>query len=115
MLSSRFSLSTTTPGGGNMGRHLCTRYLAKEVKEIFERYLAHEIGMEQALALLKLGRRQVFNLVKVVSSMPQGFLIRNPHEWLTFDSGIGAIWSGNRKARPRIFPKCTFKVSRAQF
>jgi hypothetical protein len=56
-----------------MGRHLRTRSSAKEVKEIFERYLAREIGIEQALALLKLGRRQFFNLLKVYQACPKDF------------------------------------------
>ena len=60
-----------------MGRHLRTRYSAKEVKEIFERYLAREIGIEQALALLKLGRRQVFNLLKVYRACPKDFSLES--------------------------------------
>lgn len=56
-----------------MGRHLRTRYSAKEVKEIFERYLSREIGVEQALALLKLGRRQFFNLLQSYRAHPKDF------------------------------------------
>ena len=60
-----------------MGRHLRTRYSVKEVKELFERYLAHAIGMEQALALLKLGRRQFFNLLKSYRARPTHFSLES--------------------------------------
>ncbi len=56
-----------------MGRHLRTRYSAKEVKEVFERYLSRDIGVEQALALLKIRRRQFFNLVKLYRERPNDF------------------------------------------
>ncbi len=61
-----------------MGRHLRTRYSAKEVKEIFERYLAQELGVEQAVALLKLGRRQFFNLLKSYRARPTDFSLESP-------------------------------------
>jgi hypothetical protein len=43
-----------------MGKHLRRLFSAGEVKEIFERYLSQEIGVEQALGLLKIRRRQFF-------------------------------------------------------
>ena len=36
-----------------MGKHLRKLFSAQEVKEIFERYLSQEIGVEQTLALKK--------------------------------------------------------------
>jgi len=60
-----------------MGRHLRTRYSVNEVKEIFARYLSHEIGLEQSLALLKLGRRQFFNLLKVYRAGPKDFSLES--------------------------------------
>ncbi len=60
-----------------MGRHLRTRYSAKEVQEIFERYLTQEIGVEQALALLKLRRRQFFNLLKSYRERPKDFSLES--------------------------------------
>ena len=56
-----------------MGKHLRKLYSTKEVKEIFERYLSREIGVEQALALLKLRRRQFFKLLKSYREVPQEF------------------------------------------
>ena len=60
-----------------MGRHLRTRYSAKEVKEIFQRYLSREIGVAQALALLKLGRRQFFNLLQSYRADPNHFSLES--------------------------------------
>lgn len=56
-----------------MGKHLRKLYSAKEVKEIFERYLLKEIGTEQALALLKIRRRQFFKLLKAYRESPDSF------------------------------------------
>jgi hypothetical protein len=56
-----------------MGKHLRKLFSAKEVKEVFERYLSREIAVEQALALLKIRRRQFFKLLKVYRERPDGF------------------------------------------
>lgn len=56
-----------------MGKHLRKLFSTKEVKEIFERYLSQEIGIEQALALLKIRRRQFFKLLKSYREGPGDF------------------------------------------
>lgn len=56
-----------------MGKHLRKLFSAKEVKEIFERYLSKEIGTEQVLALLKIRRRQFFKLLKSYRESPEDF------------------------------------------
>lgn len=56
-----------------MGKHLRKLFSAREVKEIFERYLSKEIGTEQALALLKIRRRQFFKLLKSYREHPGDF------------------------------------------
>ena len=56
-----------------MGKHLRKLFSAKEVKEVFERYLSHEIAVEQALAMLQIGRRQFFKLLKVYREGPEEF------------------------------------------
>ena len=56
-----------------MGKHLRRLFSAGEVKEIFERYLSQEIGVEQGLGLLKIRRRQFFKLLKVYRENPDGF------------------------------------------
>ncbi|MBI3599723.1 MAG: hypothetical protein HY097_03655 [Nitrospinae bacterium] len=56
-----------------MGKHLRRLFSAEEVKEIFERYLSQEIGVEQSLGLLKIRRRQFFKLLKVYRESPDSF------------------------------------------
>lgn len=56
-----------------MGQHLRKLFSTKEVKEIFERYLSREIGTEQALALMKIRRRQFFKLLKSYRESPNDF------------------------------------------
>ena len=56
-----------------MGKHLRKLFSAQEVKEIFERYLSQEIGVEQTLALLKIRRRQFFKLLKSYRDSPNDF------------------------------------------
>lgn len=56
-----------------MGKHLRKLYSSKEVKEIFERYLSRETGIDQALALLKIRRRQFFKLLKAYRESPDSF------------------------------------------
>lgn len=56
-----------------MGRHLWKLFSDQEVKDVFERYLSQEIGIEQALALLKIRRRQFFKLIKSYRECPGDF------------------------------------------
>ena len=56
-----------------MGKHLHKRFLVGEVKEIFERYLFREIETEHVLALLKIGRRRFFDLIKKYREAPNTF------------------------------------------
>ena len=56
-----------------MGKHLRKLFSAKEVKEVFERYLSQQIAVEHALAMLKIGRRQFFKLLKVYRERPEEF------------------------------------------
>lgn len=56
-----------------MGKHLRKLFSAKEVKGILKRYLLREIGVEHALALFKIKRRQFFKLLKVYRENPEGF------------------------------------------
>ena len=56
-----------------MGKHLHKRFSVKEVEEIFERYFSKEIGVEQALALLKIKRSGFFKLLKSYREAPDDF------------------------------------------
>ena len=56
-----------------MGKHLRKLFSATEVKEVFDRYLSQEIGVDQALAMLKIRRRQFFKLLKVYRERPDSF------------------------------------------
>lgn len=56
-----------------MGKHLHKRFSVNEVKEIFERYFSREIGVEQALALLKIKRSGFFKLLKSYREAPDDF------------------------------------------
>ena len=60
-----------------MGRHLRTRYSATEVTAVFERYLAREINVAHALALLKIRRRQFFTLLKSYRERPNAFSLES--------------------------------------
>src|SRR5215831_7070591 len=59
--------------GGQMGKHLRKLFSADQVKEVFRRYLARQIGVDQASAMLKIRRRQFFKLLKVYRQRPEGF------------------------------------------
>lgn len=56
-----------------MGKHLHKRFTVEEVKDVFERYLSREIGVQQALALLKTSRRRFFELMKSYRETPDSF------------------------------------------
>jgi hypothetical protein len=56
-----------------MGRHLRKLFSAEQVKEVFRRYLARQIGIDQASAMLKIRRRQFFKLLKVYRQRPESF------------------------------------------
>lgn len=56
-----------------MGKHLRGLFSDQEVKNVFERYLSQEIGIEQGFALLKIRRRQFFKLLKSYRDCPGDF------------------------------------------
>ncbi len=56
-----------------MGKHLRKLFPVNKVKKVFERYLLQQIAVEQALAMLKIGRRQFFKLLKVYRERPKEF------------------------------------------
>jgi len=56
-----------------MGKHIRKLFADKEVKEIFERYILREIGVEHAIAFLKIRRRQFFKLLKGYRECPDRF------------------------------------------
>jgi hypothetical protein len=56
-----------------MGKHLRRLFTTDEVKEILKRYLSQEIGVEHALGLLKIQRRQFFKLLKAYRESPDSF------------------------------------------
>ncbi len=63
-----------------MSKHLRKRLSADQVKEVFERYLPQQIAVEQALAMLKIGRRQFFKLLKIYRERPDGFSLGYPRK-----------------------------------
>lgn len=56
-----------------MGKHLRKLFSADQVKEVFQRYLSQQIGVDQASAILKIRRRQFFKLLKVYRERPESF------------------------------------------
>ena len=56
-----------------MGKHLRKLFSADQVKEVFHRYLARQIGVDQASAMLKIRRRQFFKLLKLYRERPKSF------------------------------------------
>ena len=59
-----------------MGKHLRKLFSADEVKEEFRRYLARQIGVDQASAMLKIRRRQFFKLLKLYRDRPESFSLQ---------------------------------------
>ena len=56
-----------------MGKHLRKLFSVDHVKEVFQRYLSREIAVDQALAMLKIRRRQFFKLLKFYREKPESF------------------------------------------
>jgi len=56
-----------------MGKHLRKLFSADQVKEVFQRYLSRQIGVDQASAILKIRRRQFFKLLRVYREKPESF------------------------------------------
>ena len=56
-----------------MSKHLRKLFSADQVKEVFQRYLSREIAVDQASAMLKIRRRQFFNLLKLYRERPESF------------------------------------------
>lgn len=56
-----------------MGKHLRKLFSVDYVKEVFQRYLSREIAVDQALAMLKIRRRQFFKLLKLYREKPESF------------------------------------------
>jgi len=61
-----------------MGRHLKRHFTLQEVTEVLERYLTREIGISEAMRLLKIKRRQFFNLLKAYREQGQAFCLGSP-------------------------------------
>jgi hypothetical protein len=59
-----------------MGKHLRKLLSADQVKEVFRRYLARQIGVDQASAMLKIRRRQFFKLLKLYRDRPESFSLQ---------------------------------------
>jgi hypothetical protein len=59
-----------------MGKHLRKLFSADQVKEVFRRYLARQIGVDQASAMLKIRRRQFFKLLKLYRHRPESFSLQ---------------------------------------
>jgi hypothetical protein len=56
-----------------MGKHVRKLFSVEQVKEVFQRYLAGQIGVDHASAILKIRRRQFFKLLKVYRQKPERF------------------------------------------
>jgi hypothetical protein len=59
-----------------MGKHLRKLFSADQVKEVFRRYLARQIGVDQASAMLKIRRRQFFKLLKLYRDRAESFSLQ---------------------------------------
>lgn len=54
-------------------KQLHKKFKKEEVIEVFEKYLAREIGIKQAKAILGLGKSRFFDLLKVYRESPDDF------------------------------------------
>lgn len=61
-----------------MGKHLSKQFTEQEVIDILERYLALEIGVQEAQDLLKIKRRRFFDLLKNYRQAPDNFTLKSP-------------------------------------
>ncbi len=88
-----------------MGKHLHKRFSVKEVEEIFERYFSKEIGVEQALALLKIKRSGFFKLLKSYREAPDDFSLdyKRTTPPRTIDPKSEAKISRSSRRRRRLF------------
>jgi len=59
-----------------MGKHLRKLFSADQVKEVFRRYLARQLGVDQASAMLKIRRRQFFKLLRLYRDRPESFSLQ---------------------------------------
>ena len=59
-----------------MGKHLRKLFSVDQVKEVFRRYPARQIGVDQASAMLKVRRRQFFKLLKLYWDGPESFSLQ---------------------------------------
>lgn len=60
-----------------MAKHLNKKFTEQEVIEILERYLALEIGAQEAQDLLKIKRRRFFDLLKNYREAPESFTLKH--------------------------------------
>lgn len=58
-----------------MVKQLHKRFSTKEVRDVLKRYSAGEVGREQAMAILKIGRRRFFDLLKAYRNSPEDFKV----------------------------------------
>lgn len=56
-----------------MGKHLRKLFSSREVIDILKRYILKEIGVEQALGLLKIKRRRFFDVLRIYRGKPEAF------------------------------------------
>ena len=61
-----------------MGKHLSKQFTEQEVIDILERYLALEIGVQEAQDLLKIKRRRFFDLLKNYRQASDNFTLKSP-------------------------------------
>lgn len=61
-----------------MGKHLKKHFTIQEVIEVLERYLSDQIGVSEAMGLLKIKRRQFFKIVKAYRENGQAFSLGSP-------------------------------------
>ena len=61
-----------------MNKQLKNRLTKEQVVRVLERYLSSEIGVTEAMALLKIKRRQFFKLSKQYREHPSQFMVTQP-------------------------------------
>ena len=63
-----------------MNKQLKNRLTKEQVVTVLERYLSGEIGVTEAMALLKIKRRQFFKLSKQYREHPSQFMVIQPRK-----------------------------------